>query len=126
MDAAPRPALPPGRVAEATSGLLVVLAALVVAAVFAGGGSRDDALATGGLAAVLCSALALGLALCGRLPLPRLDRAGWAVVGASAALTAWAGLSIAWSIAGGRSWEWLDRGIVYLAFLVLGLLAGAL
>jgi hypothetical protein len=125
MDAAPRPALPPGRVAEASSVLLVVLAALVVAAVFAGGGSRDDALATVGLAAVLCSALALGLALRGRLPVSRLDRAGWAVVGASAALTAWAGLSIAWSIAGDRSWEWLDRGIVYLAFLLLGLLAGA-
>jgi hypothetical protein len=125
MDAAPRPAPPPGRVAEASTVLVVVLAALVAAAVFAGGGSRDDALATVGLAAVLCSALALGFALRGRLALPRLDRAGWLVVGASAALSAWAGLSIAWSIAGDRSWEWLDRGLVYLAFLALGVLAGA-
>ena len=40
--------------------------------------------------------------------------------------TAWAGLSTAWSIAGDRSWEWLGRGLVYLSFLALGLLAGAL
>ena len=33
---------------------------------------------------------------------------------------------MAWSIAGDLSWEWLARGLVYLAFLALGLLAGAL
>ena len=45
---------------------------------------------------------------------------------AAGALTAWAGLSTIWSIAGDRSWEWLGRGLVYLAFLALGLLVGAL
>jgi hypothetical protein len=126
MDAAPRLAPPPGRVAEASSLLLVALALLVAGAVFAGGGSRDDALATVGVAAVVCAAVALGVALRDGLTLPRLDRAGWLVVGASVALTGWTGLSIVWSIAGDLSWEWLDRGVVYLAFLALGLLAGAL
>jgi O-antigen ligase len=125
MDAAPRPAPQPGRVAEASSVLLVALGVLLGAAVFAGGGSRDDALATVGIAGVACSVLALGLALRGRLPHARLDRIGWIVVGASAALTVWTGLSIVWSIAGDRSWEWLGRGVVYLAFLALGLLCGA-
>ena len=126
MDAAPRPAPPPGRVAEASSLLLVVLALLVAGAVFAGGGSRDDALATVGVAAVVCAAVALGVAFRCGLTLPRLDRAGWLVVGASVGLTGWTGLSIVWSIAGDLSWEWFDRGVVYLAFLGLGLLAGAL
>ncbi len=89
------------------------------------GGSRDDSLATVGLAAVVAAALGLGAALLGFLPLRRLDRAGALVLGASIGLTVWAGVSIAWSIAGDRSWEWLGRGIVYMAFLVLGLLAGA-
>ena len=125
MDAAPRPAPPPGRVAEASTVLLVAVGALLALAVFAGGGSRDDALATVGVAALLCAAVGLGLALRGRLRLARLDRTGWVVVAASAALTGWAGLSIAWSIAGDRSWTWLGRGLVYVAFLVLGLLAGS-
>ena len=55
----------------------------------------------------------------------RLDRPGVAVVVGAPRSTGWAGVSIAWSIAGDRSWEWLARGLVYLAFLALGLLAGA-
>ena len=51
---------------------------------------------------------------------------GIVVVAGAVALTAWAGASIGWSIAGDRSWDWLARGLVYLAFLTLGLLGGAL
>ena len=113
-----------GNVAEVV--VLSALAVLLAAAVFAGGGSRDDSLATVGLAAVVAAALGVGAALLGFLPLRRLDRAGALAVGASIGLTVWTGVSITWSIAGDRSWEWLGRGIVYMAFLVLGLLAGAL
>jgi O-antigen ligase len=123
MDAAPRPALGHGRVAGA--GLVGALAVVLAAAVFDGGGATDDSLATVGGAAILGAALGTALALRGRLPLPRLDPAGVVVVLGATALTAWAGVSIAWSIAGDRSWEWLDRGLVYLAFLALGMLAGA-
>ena len=121
MDAAARPS---GYVAEAV--VLAALGALLVAAVFAGGGSRGSALATVGLGALVAAAIGLVAALRGILPVARLDRAGSLAVAAAAALVAWAGLSTAWSIAGDRSWEWFGRGLVYLSFLALGLLAGSL
>ena len=121
MDAAARA---PRSLAEAV--VLVAVGALLAAAVFAGEGSRATALATVGLAALVCAAVGLAAALRGLVPLPRLDRAGGLVVLAAAGLTLWAGLSTVWSIAGDRSWEWFGRGLVYLAFLAVGLLAGAL
>ena len=120
MDTAARP---PWYAAEAV--VLAVLGALVAAAVFAGGGSRESALATVGLAALACAVIGLAAALRGVVAYARLDRAGRLAVVAAAGLTAWAGLSTLWSIAGDRSWEWLGRGLVYLSFLALGLLAGA-
>lgn len=122
MDAAPRPLVAGG---VAGVGLVGVVGALLAAAVFAGGGSTDDALSTVGVAAVVAFALALAMALRGTLTFPRLGRTELVAVGACAGLTLWAGGSIAWSIAGDRSWEWFDRGLVYLAFLALGLLVGA-
>ena len=124
MDAAPRSALLPGRRAEAA--LLVALGVLLAAAIFDGGGSRVDSLASVGIASLVVAGIALAAALRGHLPLPRLERGAAAAVVGAVALTAWAGLSVAWSIAGDRSWDWLGRGLVYLAFLVLGLLAGAM
>ncbi|HEX2303526.1 MAG TPA: O-antigen ligase family protein [Gaiella sp.] len=124
MDAAPRPALMAGRVAE--TALVIALGALLAVAVLAGGGSRDDSLATVGIAAIACAAIGLGAALRGALPLPRLERAAVATVAGAVGLTAWTGLSMVWSIAGDLSWDWFGRGLVYLAFLALGLLAGGL
>src|SRR5215217_5361022 len=67
-------------------------------------------------------ALALAAVL---LPRPRLTRAGWATVVLFAAFVAWCGLSTVWSWLPDRSWGYLNRGLVYAAFLVLGLaLAG--
>ena len=123
MDAAPRSALPNWRSAEAA--LLLSVGVLLAAAVFHGGGSRVDSLASVGVAALVVAGVALCLALRGALPLPRLDRAAAIAILAATCLTAWAGVSIAWSIAGDRSWEWLGRGLVYLAVLVLGSLVGA-
>ena len=120
MDAAPRA----GRVAEAA--LFGALGILLAWVVLFGGGSRDDTLATAGIAAVVCAAVGAAAALRGALPLPRLDRWGAAVLVGVASLTLWAGASIAWSIAGDLSWAWLARWLVYTAFLVLGVLAGAL
>ena len=124
MDAARRPALRARRVA--TRGLLLAITALLALAVFAGEGSRDHALATVGVAALLVAAVGLAAATRDYLPLRRLDGPGIVVVAGAVALTAWAGASIGWSIAGDRSWDWLARGLVYLAFLTLGLLGGAL
>src|SRR5262245_40822931 len=120
MDAAPRP----GRVAEAA--LLAAVGLGLGWAVLFGGGSGDGSLARAGIAAITFAGIGLVAALRGALARPRLDRAGTVTVVAAAALTLWAGLSIWWSIAGDLSWDWLARGLVYLAFLALGLLAGAL
>ena len=119
MDAVPRP----GRVAEAA--LLAGVGIVLAWAVLDGHGSRDGALATAGIVAIACAAAGIALGLRGTVPLPRLDRAGVVTVVAAVALTLWAGLSIWWSIAGDLSWNWLARGLVYLAFLALGALAGA-
>jgi hypothetical protein len=96
-----------GRVGSVRSGANVAeavvsttLGLLLAAAVFAGGGSRDDALATVGLAALAAAVLGLGAALRGALPLPRLDRAGTLAIAGCAGLTVWAGLSTTWSIGG--------------------------
>src|SRR6187551_1539170 len=120
MDAVPRP----GRVAEAV--LLGALGILLAWVVLFGGGSHDGTLATAGIVCIVCAAVGVAAAFRGALPLPRLDRVGTTTFAAVAALTAWAGVSIAWSIAGDLSWAWLARWLVYTAFLTLGVLAGAL
>ena len=117
-------ARPPRYVAEVV--VLAALGALLAAAVFAGGGSRPSALETVGLAALACAVAGVVAGLRGAVPLPRVDRAGAVTVLAVAGLVGWSGLSTLWSIAGDRTWEWFGRGLVYLAFLALGLLAGAL
>ncbi len=121
MNAA-RSALRPGRSADAA--LLVVLGGLLAVAVFHGAGSRTDSLASVGIAAIVCAGVALGLGLSGVLPLPRPGRAEWLAITGLGGLTLWAGVSIAWSIAGDLSWDWLARGLVYLAFLALGFAVG--
>jgi O-Antigen ligase len=120
MDAAPRP----GRVAEA--GLLAAVGLVLGWAVLFGGGSGDGSLAGAGIAAIAFAAFGLVATLRGALPFPHLDRAGAVTAVAASALTLWSGVSISWSIAGDLSWDWLARGLVYVAFLTLGLLAGML
>jgi hypothetical protein len=93
---------------------------LLWAAVFYGGGSGDGSLATLGTLTVAAAAASVVAGAFGVLPLPRLDRAGRLAVLAACALTAWIGVSVVWSIAGDRSWTALGKGLVYVAFLVLG------
>ena len=50
---------------------------------------------------------------------------GWRPSGCSPAFVLWNGATMGWSIAPDRSWAYLDRGLVYLAFAVLGLYVGA-
>ena len=93
-----------------------VAAALLLCAVFAG-----DAVWVA--TAVLLAAGGWGaLALAGRAPLPG---GGLSLLALLLATAAWSGLSIAWSIAPDLSWAELDRTLVYLAFLAVGLLVGA-
>ncbi len=122
MEAAARPALEPGRaglVLLGSSGAVLGLALLW------GGGSGTIPLRVA-VPTVLVAAVAGGLALRGVLAVPALDRSARLFVSGVLGLTLWAGLSIVWSLAGDLSWEQLNRGLVLLAFLVLGLLVGAL
>ncbi len=105
--------------------LLAGSALLVLGAVVFGGGSGEASVAwLGSLAVALAAAAAAGGAL-GLLRFPALDGAGGTAAAAGLALVAWGGVTIAWSIAGDRSWDALDKGLVYAAFGVVGLaLAG--
>ena len=95
---------------------VAVAGALLLAALFAG-----DSVWTS-LAALLVAGGWIALALIGRAPLPG---GGLALAALLLATAVWTGLSLGWSIAPDLSWEELDRTLVYLAFLAVGLLLGA-
>ncbi|HET8651158.1 MAG TPA: O-antigen ligase family protein [Gaiellaceae bacterium] len=105
--------------------LLVAAAGLCLAAVLFGGGSRYAPLAWIGAAAVLAAALGLALVLLGRLAFPRLDGAAVAFVALLAWFVLWNAVSIVWSLQPDRSWEYFNRGVVYFAFVLLGILIAA-
>ena len=86
--------------------------ALVGLALFAGGGGEDGSLwwLGGGAAAAI-------VVLGARHGVP----GGWLTLVPFAALVAWLAASISWSWLPDRSWEYADRGLVYLLFVVLGL-----
>jgi len=104
--------------------LFVTALALTGLAVFFGDGSAYAPLVWIGGAATCAAGAALALGLFGRLPLPRLDGWGWAFVALLVAFVAWNGVSIVWSVQPDRSWEYFNRGLVYLAFAALGLVIG--
>jgi O-antigen ligase len=123
MDAAPHTGAPVPWPAWA---LLAAAGVVVAAAVFAGAGSGGGAVPALGLGAVVVAVATVALASARRLALPRLDRVALAALVLAGAVAAWAGLTIAWSIAGDRSWEVLNRGLLYVVVLGLGLALGAL
>ncbi len=100
--------------------LLGAVGLLLAGLVFRGGGPTDANLAILGGLTIALATIGLALGLRGRLAIPRPETAGLVVLGGSALLTVWAGASIGWSIAGDASWVWLNRGLVYVAVLVLG------
>jgi O-Antigen ligase len=97
---------------------LTASGALLFVALFFGGGTLDSRVFWLGVFAVL--AVAAGLAAG---PRPALRGPGLAALVLFAALAAWVGITMSWSIAPDRSWEAFDRVLVYGAFAGLGLLA---
>ena len=93
-----------------------VAAALLLGALFAG-----ESTWTGVAALAVAGGWAV-LALAGRAPVPR---GGVALLACLLALAAWSGLSVLWSVAPDRSWDELNRTLVYAALLAVGLLFGA-
>src|SRR4051812_12948027 len=104
----------------------VVVDALLVWALFFGGADSPTRLAWIGGAAVLAGALLVAAGFAGLIVRPRLARAGAWCVACLAALVAWQGASIVWSVLPDNSWDYLNRGLAYLAFLVLGLFVAAI
>jgi O-antigen ligase len=113
---------------RAAPGLLVlgVAGALLAVALFFGQGSRDERLFWIGIGASLAALVLLFATLLGFLPRPAPTKRGWWALGLFTAFVLWGGLTIAWSIAPDRSWAYLNRGIAYLALVVLGLFIAAL
>src|SRR6188508_480084 len=124
MDSASEPSAP----SSATGPL--VLAALVGAslasAMFAGDGSGTRGTLPVGGGALLVLTAALVVVALGKLPAPRLGRAGSLLLGSFVLLVAWLGVTVWWSIVPDRSWDAFNKSVAYVAFLGLGVvLAGA-
>ncbi len=104
--------------------LLAVALLLAASALLASDGSSGSRLFWIGAAAVLAASVAGGAVLLGRLAVPASPPA-LLFLGLLGALVVWQAASLAWSIQPGRSWDYANRGLVYLAFAVLGVLLGA-
>lgn len=116
----------PGSLLAPLPMLAGVSAALVAAAVLFSDGSADDPLIwIGGLAIAFAAAAAVSAAV-GAIAVPELSGLGLATAGCFAGLVVWQGLSLLWSIEADRSWNYVNRGLVYAAFLMLGLAVGTL
>src|SRR2546428_6911450 len=102
----------------ANGALLAAAGALLAAALYFGGGSNDGPAAWIGAAAVVVALAACALALLGLLPAPALGREGLAFAVLAAAFVLWNGITILWSAAPDRSWDYFNRGVAYLAFAV--------
>jgi hypothetical protein len=116
----------PGALVAPLPLLAGVSAGLVAAAVLFSKGSSDDPLIwIGGLAIAFAAAAAVSAAV-GSLAVPELSAFALATVGSFTGLVVWQGFSMLWSIEGDRTWNYVNRALVYLAFLVLGLAIGTM
>jgi hypothetical protein len=100
--------------------------ALLAVTVLFGDGSSDGPLFWIGVVAIVIAAVAAVLAATGALALPELTPLGFAAVGCFTGFVVWQGFSVLWSIEPDRTWNYVNRGLVYLAFLLLGLVVGTL
>src|SRR5829696_7511652 len=107
------------------AGLLCGAGVLVALALAGGGGSRYGPLVGLGCAAIVVAGVVVILACLGRVAWPRLDPPGAAFAALLGALVVWTGVSVAWSIAPDHSWEYFNRGAVYVAFFLLGVFVAA-
>ncbi len=112
---------------RAAAGLLLLSAAgaLVTVSLFFGGSLSDGRLFWIGIFAEAVGLGAVAAGLAGLVPLAVPGRAGLAAIGLLSAFVCWQGVTMIWSIAPDRSWSYLNRGAVYVAFCLLGLVVAA-
>jgi tetratricopeptide (TPR) repeat protein len=105
--------------------LLGAAGALLTASLFFGGGSGDGRLFWIGAFAALLAFASVAGSMLGLLPRPAPTRLGLTALGLLTAFVLWTGLTTAWSITPDRSWAYLNRGLVYIAFVLIGLFTAA-
>jgi O-antigen ligase len=105
--------------------LLAAAGALLLVSLFFGGSVGDGRLFWIGIFAEAIGFGAVAAGLAGLLPLAVPRRAGLAAIGLLAGYVAWIGVTMIWSITPDRSWAYLNRGAVYLALALLGLVVAA-
>jgi hypothetical protein len=105
--------------------LLGAAGALLTVCLFFGDSLSNGRLFWIGIVVEVIAFGGLVAALAGLVPIAVPSRVGRAAPGFLAAFVAWTGLTMAWSIAADRSWDYFNRGLVYLAFCVLGLLVAS-
>src|SRR6266496_3397908 len=110
---------------ERHAALLVLGAAggLAGASALFSAGSSSSRLLWLGLSALVLSGAAATLGALGWWPV--LGREAVIALALLVAFVCWCGVSILWSIEPDRSWDYLNRGLVYVAFAVVGLAVGA-
>src|SRR6266496_3881392 len=110
---------------ERHAALLVLGAAggLAGASALFSAGSSSSRLLWLGLSALVLSGAAATLGALGWWPV--LGREAVIALALLVAFVCWCGVSILWSIEPDRSWDYLNRGLVYIAFAVVGLAVGA-
>ena len=87
-------------------------------------GSSNGRLVWIGLAALFVATAVAAGAFVG-LPRPALGRDAVAALLLLTALVTWIGISVTWSIEPDRSWDYLNRGLVYLALISVGVAVGS-
>ncbi|MEK6274656.1 MAG: O-antigen ligase family protein [Actinomycetota bacterium] len=105
--------------------LLATAGVLLAASLFFGGGSSIGPVSWIGAGAILAALVACGASLWGLLPAPVLGREGLACGFLAGGFVAWNAVTILWSAAPDRSWDYFNRGLVYLAFGVVGAFVGS-
>lgn len=105
--------------------LIGAAGALSALALFFGDGSTYPPLVWIGGLTVLAAGVGVALVLFGVLAFPKLDGFGIAFLALLGWFVLWNGLSIVWSLQPDRSWEYFNRGIVYFAFALIGVLVAA-
>src|SRR3954451_15341277 len=102
---------------------LAAAGALVGVSALFSGGSSNGRLTWIGLAALAVAAGVATVALVSAWP--ALGREAVVALALLVAFVCWSGISILWSIEPDRSWDYLNRGLVYVAFAVVGLAVGS-
>src|SRR6266542_4345690 len=81
--------------------------------------------AAAGLPLLGAAGALLTASFAGLLPTPVPGAAGLWTLGLLIGFVAWNGVTIWWSVQADRSWDYANRGLVYVALCVLGLYVGA-